>query len=91
MADKKGNVSSSRKHTLKSCMLAVAKDLLEAEALEKVKERERYMDENCPLLEIPHSKDDLVDLCTKIYDKINVIDEERYNLEYKAVMVCNEI
>ncbi|KAK6318473.1 hypothetical protein J4Q44_G00117640 [Coregonus suidteri] len=91
MADKKGNVSSSRKHTLKSCMLAVAKDLLEAEALEKVKERERYMDENCPPLEIPHSKDDLVDLCTKMYNKINVIDEERYNLEYKAVMVCNEV
>ncbi|XP_041705470.1 troponin I, fast skeletal muscle [Coregonus clupeaformis] len=91
MADKKGNVSSSRKHTLKSCMLAVAKDWLEAEALEKTKERERYMEENCPPLEMPHSKDDLMELCKKMYDKVNVVDEERYNLEYKAIMVCNEV
>lgn len=41
-------------------MLALAKDWLEAEALEKVKERERYMAENCPPLEMSHSKEDLM-------------------------------
>ncbi|KAJ7998035.1 hypothetical protein DPEC_G00218360 [Dallia pectoralis] len=91
MTDKKGNVSSSRKHTLKSCMLAVAKDWLEAEAIEKVKEREKYMDENCPPLDIPPSKEQLMELCKEMYEKINTKDEERYNLEYKTRMVCNEV
>lgn len=40
-------------------MLQVAKDLLEAEAGEKVHERERYMQEHCPPLCLPSSMEEL--------------------------------
>lgn len=40
-------------------MLQVAKDLLEAEAVEKVQERKKYMEEHCPPLCLPSSKEDL--------------------------------
>lgn len=40
-------------------MLQVAKDLLEAEAEVKVQERKNYMEEHCPPLCLPSSKEDL--------------------------------
>lgn len=40
-------------------MLQVAKDLLDAEEIQKKEERERYMEESCPPLVLPHSKDEL--------------------------------
>lgn len=41
-------------------MLAVAGSLLEVESAEKVDEREKYMAEKCPPLELPYSKDELM-------------------------------
>ncbi|XP_028815172.1 troponin I type 2a (skeletal, fast), tandem duplicate 2 isoform X2 [Denticeps clupeoides] len=84
-------MSMSRKHSLKSMMLQVAKDLIEAEAVLKVEERKNYMEENCPALSLPHSKEELQNLCKELHDKIDMIDEERYNLEHKANMVINEV
>ncbi|XP_072529738.1 troponin I, fast skeletal muscle-like [Salminus brasiliensis] len=84
-------MAMSRKHNLKSLMLQVAKDLLEAEAVEKVEERKRYMEEHCPPLSLPHSKAELEALCKELHDKIIVLDEERYNLEHKANMVIEEV
>ncbi|KAL7868107.1 hypothetical protein SRHO_G00094910 [Serrasalmus rhombeus] len=89
MTDKR--MSMSRKHNLKSLMLQVAKDLLEAEEIEKVQERKRYMEEQCPPLSLPSSKDELQALCRELHEKICVIDEERYNLEHKANMVVAEV
>ena len=40
-------------------MLQVAKDLIEAEDVLKVKERDEYMENSCPPLVLPHSKDEL--------------------------------
>ncbi|KAL7858348.1 hypothetical protein AOLI_G00184500 [Acnodon oligacanthus] len=84
-------MSMSRKHNLKSLMLQVAKDLLEAEEIEKVQERKKYMEEQCPPLSLPSSKDELQALCRELHEKICVIDEERYNLEHKANMVVDEV
>ncbi|KAF5903894.1 troponin I, fast skeletal muscle-like, partial [Clarias magur] len=84
-------MSMSRKHSIKSLMLQVARDLLEAEAEEKVKERKTYMDEHCPPLCLPSSRDGLQALCKELHEKIIVIDEERYNLEVKANMVVDEV
>ncbi|KAK3558486.1 hypothetical protein QTP86_018138 [Hemibagrus guttatus] len=84
-------MSMSRKHSLKSLMLQVAKDLLEAEAEEKVQERKKYMEEHCPPLCLPRSKEELQALCTELHEKIIVIDEERYNLERKANMIVDEV
>ncbi|KAI4894576.1 hypothetical protein NFI96_018804 [Prochilodus magdalenae] len=84
-------MSMSRKHSLKSLMLQVAKDLLEAEETEKVQERKTYMEEHCPPLFLPSNRDELQALCRELYEKIVVIDEERYNLEHKANMVVDEV
>lgn len=40
-------------------MLQVARDLLEVEAGEKVQERKKYMEEHCPPLCLPSSKEEL--------------------------------
>lgn len=43
-----------------SCMLVVAGNLLEAESVVKVDEREKYLAEKCPPLELPYSRDELM-------------------------------
>ncbi|XP_063053408.1 troponin I type 2a (skeletal, fast), tandem duplicate 2 [Engraulis encrasicolus] len=72
-------------------MLQVAKDLLEAEEISKVQEREKYMEDSCPALSLPSSKEELQKLCQELHAKIEVIDEERYILEHTADRVCNEV
>ncbi|XP_030645843.1 troponin I, fast skeletal muscle-like isoform X2 [Chanos chanos] len=89
MSDKR--MSMSRKYHLKSLMLQVAKDLLDAEVTEKKEEREKYMEESCPPLVLPHTKEELQELCRELHAKIDVIDEERYVLEHKVNMVVNEV
>ncbi|KAM4602085.1 troponin I, fast skeletal muscle-like [Polymixia lowei] len=84
-------LSSSKKHSLKSCMLAVAKDLLEAESVVKAGEREKYLAEKCPPLDLPYSKDELTELCTKLHDQLNEGEEEKYSIEFKLNMVLNEV
>ncbi|XP_051546181.1 troponin I, fast skeletal muscle-like [Myxocyprinus asiaticus] len=89
MSDKR--LSSSKKHSLKSMMLQVAKDLLDSEEIEKKEERKKYMEEHCPALSYPSSKEELQELCKELHSKINDIDEERYILEHKANMVVSEV
>ncbi|XP_047452937.1 troponin I, fast skeletal muscle-like [Mugil cephalus] len=89
MSEKK--MSSSRKHQLKSLMLSIAKGLLEEEEREREVERTRYMDENCPSLSMPRSMQELQELCREIHHKIDVIDEERYDLEMKVIKTNKEI
>ncbi|XP_062857561.1 troponin I type 2a (skeletal, fast), tandem duplicate 2 isoform X1 [Trichomycterus rosablanca] len=90
MADNK-RMSMSRKHSLKSLMLVVAKNWLEVEEKEKAEERENYMEEHCPPLSLPSSKEELEALCKELHEKIDIIDEERYNLHYKANLVVEEV
>ncbi|XP_068595749.1 troponin I, fast skeletal muscle-like isoform X1 [Brachionichthys hirsutus] len=90
MADEK-RLSARRKHTLKSCMLVVANNLLEVEAEKKVDERDTFLANKCPPLELPYSKDELVELCEKLHDQIDISEEERYCLEFKLGMVLNEV
>ncbi|KAG7473775.1 hypothetical protein MATL_G00099480 [Megalops atlanticus] len=89
MSEKK--MSSSRKHNLKSLMLQVAKGLLEAEEIEKVEARKRYMEENCPPLVLPGTMQELQELCRELHKKIDVVDEERYVLENKVKLVVQEV
>ncbi|KAG7256936.1 hypothetical protein CRUP_019552 [Coryphaenoides rupestris] len=53
-----------------SCMLTVAKDLLEAEAVVKAEERDKYLLDSCPPLDLPYSREELTvrDLNIKIVD-----------------------
>ncbi|XP_024138533.1 troponin I, fast skeletal muscle [Oryzias melastigma] len=89
MSEKK--MSSSRRHQLKSLMLSIAKGLLEEEDREREEERERYMDECCPPLSVPRTLQELQELCREIHHKIDVTDEERYDLETKVNKANKEI
>ncbi|XP_056137473.1 troponin I, fast skeletal muscle-like isoform X2 [Lampris incognitus] len=82
-------MSSSRKHHLKSLMLSIAKGLLEEEVKDQEEERRMYMAENCPSLSLPRTMQELQELCREIHHKIEVTDEERYDLEMK-VTKCNK-
>ncbi|XP_034540669.1 troponin I, fast skeletal muscle-like [Notolabrus celidotus] len=84
-------ISSSRKHQLKSLMLSIAKGILEDEEREQEQERRRYMDENCPAISMPRNMQELQELAREIHHKIDVIDEERYNLEMKVSKTNKEI
>ncbi|XP_028813068.1 troponin I, fast skeletal muscle-like [Denticeps clupeoides] len=82
MSEKK--MSSSRRHHLKSLMLQIAKGLLEAEAVQVVEDRKCYMQEYCPEVSMPGSLQELQELCKKLHQKIDVVDEERYDLASKV-------
>ncbi|XP_074534107.1 troponin I, fast skeletal muscle-like [Halichoeres trimaculatus] len=84
-------LSARRKHTLKSCMLVVAGNLLEAESNVKATEREKFLAEKCPPLELPYSKDELEELCKKLHAEIDLSEEERYCIEFKLNMVLSEV
>ncbi|XP_073328572.1 troponin I, fast skeletal muscle-like [Pagrus major] len=84
-------MSSSRRHHLKSLMLSIAKGLLEEEEQEQAEEKARYMAETCPPVSMPRSMQELQELCREIHHKIDVIDEERYNMEMKVNKADKEI
>lgn len=65
-------------------MLGVAKDLLEAEALEKAEERKRYLEEKCPVLDFPHSKDELMVQSSSLYYTVLVPEYYNYFADWVA-------
>ncbi|XP_018621010.1 troponin I, fast skeletal muscle-like [Scleropages formosus] len=89
MSDKK--MSSSRKHTLKNVMLQLARELLDREATDRVEEKKQYMEERCPPLVLPNSLEELQNLCRELHEKIEMVNEDKYDLERKIEMFCNEV
>ncbi|XP_035273080.1 troponin I, fast skeletal muscle-like [Anguilla rostrata] len=89
MSEKK--LSTSRRHHLKSLMLSIAKGLLEDEKKQRAEERAQYMEDNCPPLELPSSVQELQELCKKLHKSIDVVDEERYDIETKVNKSIKEI
>ncbi|XP_047218708.1 troponin I, fast skeletal muscle-like [Girardinichthys multiradiatus] len=87
MAEKK--MSLSRKNHLKSVLLQIGKELLEEEAREAKEEKIRYMKENCPDLSLPQCTPDIQELCRQLHKQIDLVDEERYDVEMK-VKKCNK-
>lgn len=84
-------ISNSRKTHLKSLMLQVAKTALEKEEADAAAEKERYLSENCPPLSLPGSMQDLQEFCKKLHAKIDVVDEERYDMEVKVQKSSKEL
>ncbi|XP_005995492.2 troponin I, slow skeletal muscle [Latimeria chalumnae] len=77
---------------LKSMMLAKAKEELEQETVDREEEKERYLKERVPPLGVfglPFSV--LQDLCKELQEKIEVVDEERYDIEAKVIHNTREI
>ncbi|XP_033847704.1 troponin I, fast skeletal muscle-like [Periophthalmus magnuspinnatus] len=89
MADKKMPVS--RKNYLKSLLLQVAESMMEEESKRKAEEKQSYMDENCPSLSLPHSVQDLQELCRKLHKMIDLVDDERYDMEVKVTKSDKEV
>ncbi|XP_017261187.1 troponin I, slow skeletal muscle [Kryptolebias marmoratus] len=87
MADgpRKSKISSSRRLGLKIRLLAVATQMLQEEKNQKQKEREATLEERLPPLNLSGlSVQELQDLCKDLHHRIDVVDEERYDISLKV-------
>uniref|UniRef100_A0A8C9RE10 Troponin I, skeletal, slow c n=1 Tax=Scleropages formosus TaxID=113540 RepID=A0A8C9RE10_SCLFO len=80
----KSKISASRKLSLKILLLTRAKEDLEKEKMERDEEKVRYLSEKLPPLQMSGiffgQK-----LCRQLHEKIDVVDEERYDCEAKVI------
>uniref|UniRef100_A0A671QVX0 Troponin I, fast skeletal muscle-like n=1 Tax=Sinocyclocheilus anshuiensis TaxID=1608454 RepID=A0A671QVX0_9TELE len=74
-----------------SLVLSIAFSLMDAEAKQLVANKEAHMNEHCPALDLPGSMQDLQELCKKLNQQIDQVDEERYDLESKVAKSNKEI
>nr|XP_057932372.1 troponin I, fast skeletal muscle-like [Doryrhamphus excisus]XP_057932373.1 troponin I, fast skeletal muscle-like [Doryrhamphus excisus] len=84
-------MTSSRRHHLKSLMLQIAASWLEQEAAEIAIAKEAHVAENCPAPDLGGDQASLMDVCKKLQQIIDKIDEERYDTEAKVVKADKEI
>uniref|UniRef100_A0A3B5LGN9 Troponin I type 1a (skeletal, slow) n=1 Tax=Xiphophorus couchianus TaxID=32473 RepID=A0A3B5LGN9_9TELE len=72
---------------VQSLMVAKAKEELEQEILVKEEEKQKYLAEKAPPLNTGgFSLAQLQDLCRELHAKIDVVDEERYDIEAMSGM-----
>uniref|UniRef100_H2ZZB3 Troponin I, cardiac muscle n=2 Tax=Latimeria chalumnae TaxID=7897 RepID=H2ZZB3_LATCH len=89
---RKPKISASRKLQLKSLMLHTAKQELQSEAEERAQEKERYLSEHCEELQMSGmSLSELQDLCRQLHSQIDIVDEQRYDMEVKVNKNIQEI
>uniref|UniRef100_A0A8C0LX10 Troponin I, cardiac muscle n=1 Tax=Canis lupus familiaris TaxID=9615 RepID=A0A8C0LX10_CANLF len=89
---RKPKITASRKLLLKSLMLAKAKECWEQEHEEREAEKARYLAERIPTLQTRGlSLSALQDLCRDLHAKVEVVDEERYDIEAKCLHNTREI
>ncbi|EPY89526.1 troponin I, slow skeletal muscle [Camelus ferus] len=89
---RKPKITASRKLLLKSLMLAKAKECWEQEHEEREAEKARYLAERIPTLQTRGlSLSALQDLCRELHAKVEVVDEERYDIEAKCLHNTREI
>ncbi|XP_024148897.1 troponin I, slow skeletal muscle [Oryzias melastigma] len=90
--ERKPKISASRKLMLKSLMVAKAKEELELEMIVKEEEKQKYLAERAPPLNMNGlSLAQLQALCRELHAKIDVVDEERYDIEAKVMLNTREI
>ncbi|KAG7496622.1 hypothetical protein JOB18_022051 [Solea senegalensis] len=81
----KSKISASRKLSLKMLLLTRACEDLERETQEREEEKVRYLEEKLPPLQLSGlALGDLQNLCKQLHAKIDEVDEERYDCEYKV-------
>uniref|UniRef100_A0A674JDV0 Troponin I1, slow skeletal type n=1 Tax=Terrapene triunguis TaxID=2587831 RepID=A0A674JDV0_9SAUR len=84
---RKSKITASRKLMLKSLMLAKAKEAWEQDQVDKQGEKERYLAERItPLRTSGLSFSQLQDLCRELHEKVEIVDEERYDIEAMSGM-----
>ncbi|XP_008279943.1 troponin I, fast skeletal muscle-like [Stegastes partitus] len=84
-------MTSSRRHHLKSLILQIAANWLEQEAAEIVAAKEAYMAENCPDPDLSGDMAALAEICKKLAQAADKVDEERYDAEAKVEKSDKEI
>ncbi|XP_053175587.1 troponin I, fast skeletal muscle-like [Scomber japonicus] len=84
-------MTSSRRHHLKSLMLQIAASWLEQEATDLAAVKEGHMEEQCPAPDLSGDHAALVDICKKLHQALDKIDEERYDAEAKVGKTNKEI
>ncbi|XP_035488849.1 troponin I, slow skeletal muscle-like [Scophthalmus maximus] len=88
----KSKISASRKLMLKSLMVARAMEELEQEFEEKEEEKSKYLEEKAPPLQTSSmSLAELRTFCEELHAQIDVVDEERYDIEAKVLHNSREI
>ncbi|XP_059916640.1 troponin I, fast skeletal muscle-like [Gadus macrocephalus] len=90
MSDGK-KMTSSRRHHLKSLMLQIAATWIETEKQELVEAKQNYMAENCPNPDMSGDLAALMEICKKLSQAADKIDDERYDVESKVVKANKEI
>ncbi|TSK28063.1 Troponin I, cardiac muscle [Bagarius yarrelli] len=90
--DFKANLKTVKKEEEKTKILKKASTLLEQEKNQKEIEREKILSERVPPLSLSGlSLQDLQNLCKELHRKIDVVDEERYDIEAKVAKSDTEI
>ncbi|XP_042268554.1 troponin I, fast skeletal muscle-like [Thunnus maccoyii] len=90
MSDGK-KMTSSRRHHLKSLMLQIAAGWIEQEKKDLEVTKAAYMSEHCPKPDLSGDQAALLEVCKKIYQAIDKIDETRYDAEVKVKKSDKEI
>lgn len=89
---KKSKYSATRRLLLKGKLLKKAEALLAIERDAKIGERESALKERAPPLKLSGlSVQELQDLCKDLHQKIDVVDDVRYDLEMKVAKNEKEI
>ncbi|TDH09796.1 hypothetical protein EPR50_G00092450 [Perca flavescens] len=84
-------MTSSRRHHLKSLILQIAASWIEEETKEAEAAKEAYMAEHCPTPDLSGDQAALMEICKKLHQALDKIDEERYDAEAKVSKTDKEI
>ncbi|XP_031135764.1 troponin I, fast skeletal muscle-like [Sander lucioperca] len=90
MSDGK-KMTSSRRHHLKSLILQIAASWIEQETKEAEAAKEAYMAEHCAAPDLSGDQAALMEICKKLHQALDKIDEERYDAEAKVTKTDKEI
>ncbi|KAK5901595.1 hypothetical protein CesoFtcFv8_006946 [Champsocephalus esox] len=77
-------MTSSRRHHLKSLILQIAAGWIEEENKELVAAKEAYMSENAPIPDLGGDMAALQELCKKLHQALDKVDDSRYDAEAKV-------
>eukprot|EP00070_Physeter_catodon_P015510 XP_023973340.1 troponin I, fast skeletal muscle [Physeter catodon] len=89
--EKRRRAITARRQHLKSIMLQIAATELQEEESRREKEKESYLSEHCPPLHTPSSMAEVQELCQQLHAKINVAEEEKYDMEVKVQKSSKEL
>ncbi|XP_049993539.1 troponin I, fast skeletal muscle [Alexandromys fortis] len=91
LAPKRNRAITARRQHLKSVMLQIAATELEKEESRRESEKQNYLSEHCPPLHIPGSMSEVQELCKQLHAKIDVAEEEKYDMEVKVQKSSKEL